>query len=111
MLPVDSFCAVCRDGGNLMYQQQAGRNVHVRATELVIGFLASLGNYAYGFNWVFREDGSFAFEVELSGAISTRLVRDQTCGACAAAGEKLRGHDLMGAFSGGNRGARRPGDW
>jgi primary-amine oxidase len=50
----------------------------------VIGFLASLGNYAYGFNWVFREDGSFAFEVELLGAISTRPVRDQTCAACAA---------------------------
>jgi primary-amine oxidase len=73
-----------RDGGNLVYQQQGSRSVHVRATELVIGFLSSLGNYAYAFNWVFREDGSFAFEVELSGGVSTRFVRDQDCGACAA---------------------------
>jgi primary-amine oxidase len=59
-----------RDGGNLIYYQQLGRTVHARATELVIGSLVSLGNYTYAFNWVFRQDGSFAFETELSGDCS-----------------------------------------
>jgi primary-amine oxidase len=73
-----------RDGGNLIYYQQLGRTVHARATELVIGSLVSLGNYTYAFNWVFRQDGSFAFETELSGIIQTKFVRGNDCGTCAA---------------------------
>jgi primary-amine oxidase len=74
-----------RDGGNLLLYQQGSRVIHARSTELVIGFIASLGNYSYGFNWVFRQDGSFVFEVELSGQIVTRLVRAETCSVCEAA--------------------------
>jgi len=50
-----------------MYYQQDSRRIYARATDLVIGFLVSLGNYTYGINWVFKQDGSFAFEVELVG--------------------------------------------
>jgi len=57
---------------------------HARATELVIGFMASLGNYVYGFNWVFKQDGSFAFEAELAGEIVTKFVRSENCEACKA---------------------------
>jgi primary-amine oxidase len=73
-----------RDGGNLIYHQQGDRTVYARATELVIGSLVSLGSYTYAFNWVFRQDGSFAFETELSGVIQTKLVRGNDCGTCAA---------------------------
>lgn len=73
-----------RDAGNLMYYRQGDLTFHARARELVIGSLASFGNYVYGINWVFREDGSFRFEAELAGEVLTKLVRQQTCAICAA---------------------------
>jgi primary-amine oxidase len=73
-----------RDAGGLLYHQQGNLTFHVQATELVIGFLASLGNYEYGFNWVFKQDGSFAFEAELAGLILTKFVGQQACGVCQA---------------------------
>jgi primary-amine oxidase len=73
-----------RDGGNLINYRYRGRTVHARATELVIGSLVSLGNYVYGFNWVFKQDGSFAFEAELSGSILTKFVGANACDTCAA---------------------------
>jgi primary-amine oxidase len=38
----------------------------------------------FAFNWVFREDGFFAFEAELSGAIVTKFVATKDCDVCAA---------------------------
>ena len=73
-----------RDAGNLMYYRQGDLTFHARARELVIGFLASFGNYVYGINWVFREDGSFRFEAELAGEVLTKLVRQQACEVCQA---------------------------
>jgi primary-amine oxidase len=73
-----------RDAGTLMYYEEQGRRIHARARELVVGSLVSLGNYIYGFNWVFRPDGSFAFEAELAGAVASRFVRDKACGTCDA---------------------------
>jgi primary-amine oxidase len=71
-----------RDGGNLMYYEQDNRRIQARASELVVGFLVSLGNYAYGINWVFKQDGSFAFEAELAGEVLTKLVAAETCEIC-----------------------------
>lgn len=73
-----------RDAGNLMYYQQRERTIAARATELVIGFLVPLGNYAYGLNWVFKQDGSFAFEADLAGEILTRLTPATACEPCRA---------------------------
>ncbi len=73
-----------RDAGMLMYYRQDEATVQARATELVIGFLASAGNYAYGLNWVFKQDGSFAFEAELAGEILTKLVTAGKCQGCEA---------------------------
>ena len=92
-----------RDGGNLINYRHRGRTVHARATELVIGSLVSLGNYVYGFNWVLRQDGSFAFEAELSGSILTKLVGSKTCDTCAAIAQgagpdgESRTYELSGA--------------
>lgn len=77
-----------RDGGNLMYYQQGDRTAHARATELVVGFFASLGNYDYGFNWIFRQDGSFAFEVELAGEVLTKFVEAKKCQICAVTADE-----------------------
>jgi primary-amine oxidase len=72
-----------REAGNLAYYRQGDLTFHARARELVIGSLASFGNYVYGINWVFREDGSFRFEAELAGEVLTKFVRQQTCAICA----------------------------
>jgi primary-amine oxidase len=89
-----------RDAGNLMYYRQGELTFHARATELVVGFLASFGNYVYGINWVFRQDGSFRFEVELAGEVLTKFVRQQTCEVCAAiaAGPGAHADDLYGTL-------------
>jgi len=73
-----------RDGGTLINYRERGRSVHARATELVIGSVVSLGNYVYGLNWVFKQDGSFAFEAELSGSIVTKFAIAKECETCAA---------------------------
>ena len=71
-----------RNAGTAMYYQQGQRTISVQSTELVVGFLASLDNYTYAFNWVFRQDGSINFEVTLGGQILTKLVRSKACGTC-----------------------------
>jgi primary-amine oxidase len=73
-----------RAAGNLMHYRQDELTYHAGATELVIGFMSSLGNYVYGFNWVFRQDGSFGFEAELAGEILTKFVRADDCEVCKA---------------------------
>lgn len=74
-----------RDAGSLAYYRQGDLAFHAPATELVIGFLASFGNYVYGINWVFKGDGSFAFEAELAGEVLTKFVRAPDCAVCKAA--------------------------
>jgi primary-amine oxidase len=73
-----------RDAGTLMYYVQDGRTVHARGSELVVGFLVSIGNYAYSLNWVFKQDGAFAFEVELAGQILTKTATTKDCAICKA---------------------------
>jgi primary-amine oxidase len=94
-----------RDGGNLLYYPQGERTFHARPTELVIGTLAGFGNYAYGLNWVFRQDGSFAFEVTLAGEVLTKFVSATDCAVCraAAAGPGPGGESRTYAASGGER--------
>jgi primary-amine oxidase len=43
-----------------------------RARELVVLSVSRLGNYDYGFEWSFREDGSIAHRVLLTGIMATR---------------------------------------
>jgi primary-amine oxidase len=71
-----------RAAGNLLYYRQQNLAFHARATELVIGFVSSIGNYAYGFNWIFKQDGSFRFEAELAGEILTKFVASEDCEIC-----------------------------
>lgn len=37
------------------------------AQELVVAFFATVDNYDYGFNWIFRQDGSIEVEVLMTG--------------------------------------------
>jgi primary-amine oxidase len=89
-----------RDAGNLLYYQQGERRITARASELVVGFMVPLGNYTYWLNWVFKQDGSFAFEAELAGEILTELTRAQRCEACTALVQAPGAHDPKAAGDG-----------
>jgi primary-amine oxidase len=41
-----------------------------RSRRLVVSFIATVGNYEYGFYWYFYQDGTLQLEVKLTGVIS-----------------------------------------
>jgi primary-amine oxidase len=45
-----------------------------RSRRLVISFIATVGNYEYGFFWYLYQDGNIEFEVKLTGIMSTGVV-------------------------------------
>ncbi|MGH7335612.1 MAG: primary-amine oxidase [Candidatus Rokuibacteriota bacterium] len=46
-----------------------------RSRRLVVSFIATVGNYEYGFYWYFYQDGTIQLEVKLTGIISNGAVR------------------------------------
>ncbi|MCA1670012.1 MAG: tyramine oxidase, partial [Thermomicrobia bacterium] len=42
-----------------------------RARRLVVSFIATVGNYEYGFYWYFSQDGAIEYEIKLTGVINT----------------------------------------
>ncbi len=56
-----------RDGGILWKHSARGRPEARRSRELVVCSSSTLGNYVYAFEWAFRQDGSIAVEVRLTG--------------------------------------------
>lgn len=61
-----------RDGG---IAWKHGDNVR-RARDLVISFLTQAGNYEYGFDWIFHQDGTLEARVALTGIMSAKGVAD-----------------------------------
>jgi primary-amine oxidase len=47
-----------------------------RARELVLSFVSQAGNYDYGFDWVFHQDGALEVRVALTGIMSVKAVAD-----------------------------------
>jgi primary-amine oxidase len=45
-----------------------------RSRRLVISFVATVGNYEYGYYWYFQQDGTIEVEVKLTGIVSTGAV-------------------------------------
>ena len=45
-----------------------------RSRRLVVSFIATVGNYEYGFYWYFYQDGTIQYEVKLTGVVSTAAV-------------------------------------
>jgi primary-amine oxidase len=46
-----------------------------RNRRLVVSFIATVGNYEYGFYWYFQQDGAIQFEVKLTGIMHTGALR------------------------------------
>jgi primary-amine oxidase len=65
-----------RDGGVLWRHTDpdSGRVESRRARELVLSWIATVGNYDYGFNWIFHQDGTLEMDVALSGIMQTKAV-------------------------------------
>jgi primary-amine oxidase len=68
-----------RDGGILWKHYQFddgpdGTNYARRARELVVSWIATVGNYDYGINWIFRQDGSLQMEAFLTGILLAKGV-------------------------------------
>ncbi|WP_431929993.1 primary-amine oxidase [Nonomuraea jabiensis] len=52
----------------------AGTSEVRRSRRLVVSFIATIGNYEYGFYWYFYLDGTIQVEVKLTGIIQTQAV-------------------------------------
>lgn len=63
-----------RDGGVLWKHVDyvTRENESRRARELVLGYITTAGNYEYGFNWVFHQDGVLEMELTLTGIMAAR---------------------------------------
>ncbi len=51
-----------------------GRSEVRRSRRLVVSFIATVGNYDYGYFWYFYLDGTIQLEVKLTGIMSTQAV-------------------------------------
>jgi primary-amine oxidase len=69
-----------RDGGLLWkhFEYYSGTNDSRRARELVLFSIVTVGNYDYGLNWIFRQDGSLELQAVLTGIMLTRGVQAAT---------------------------------
>lgn len=69
-----------RDGGVLWKHADyyTNKNESRRARQLVLSVIATVGNYEYGFNWVFHQDGTLEMEALLTGIMSVKGVAAQT---------------------------------
>jgi primary-amine oxidase len=75
-----------RDGGVLWKHADYSslpfiHNESRRSRQLVLEWFANVGNYEYGFNWIFNQDGSMDVEVLLTGIMATRGVSPETDGS------------------------------
>src|SRR5205085_6865607 len=48
-----------------------------RSRRLVVSFIATVGNYEYGFYWYFYLDGTIQLEVKLTGIMSTQAAESK----------------------------------
>jgi primary-amine oxidase len=47
-----------------------------RSRELVLSFISMVGNYDYGFDWIFHQDGALEMRVALTGVMAVKAVAD-----------------------------------
>src|SRR5262245_35293807 len=64
-----------RDGGLLWkHADYPKSNESRRARQLVVSWIANQGNYEYGFNWIFHQDGALEAEALLTGIVLPRAI-------------------------------------
>jgi primary-amine oxidase len=61
-----------RDGGIAWKHEDEAR----RARDLVLSFVSTVGNYDYGFDWIFHQNGTLEMRVALTGVMAAKAVAD-----------------------------------
>ncbi len=56
------------------HDMHGGTNETRRSRRLVVSFIATVGNYEYGFYWYFYLDGNIQLEVKLTGIVSPMAI-------------------------------------
>jgi primary-amine oxidase len=69
-----------RDGGVLWkhFEYYNNKTDSRRGRELVLSSIVTVGNYDYGFNWIFRQDGSLELQGVLTGIMLAKGVKIKT---------------------------------
>jgi primary-amine oxidase len=67
-----------RDGGLLWkhFETYSGQNESRRARQLVVAFIATIGNYDYAIKWIFSQDGVLEVDAALTGIMLPKGVRE-----------------------------------
>ena len=77
----NSLCIFERSGGAVAWRHfdsdRPALSESRPATELVVRSAASIGNYDYLFDWVFRQDGSIEVKVGATGIVEAKPVRSR----------------------------------
>jgi primary-amine oxidase len=68
-----------RDGGILWkhFDSVSGKNETRRSRELVVFFVATIGNYDYAVNYIFKQDGSLEVDLALTGIMLAKGVKEK----------------------------------
>lgn len=69
----NAICLHEEDAGILWkhYDWRTNQTEVRRSRRLVVSFIATVGNYEYGFYWYFYQDGAIEYEVKLTGIMNT----------------------------------------
>jgi primary-amine oxidase len=72
----DAICLHEEDFGILWkhHDMHGGTDETRRSRRLVVSFIATVGNYEYGFYWYFYLDGNIQLEVKLTGIVSPMAI-------------------------------------
>lgn len=76
----DAVAIYERDGGLLWkhYDMYSKKNESRRARQLVASFITTIGNYDYGVNWIFHQDGTLEVDAALTGIMLPKGVNETT---------------------------------
>lgn len=83
-----------RDGGILWkhFDTVSGKNETRRARELVMFFVATIGNYDYAVNYIFKQDGSLEVDLALTGIMLAKGVKERRAGEHDSMQAETTGH-------------------
>ncbi len=89
-----------RDGGVLWRHTNRDVTETRRARELVLTSYSTLGNYSYGFEWIFHQDGTLEVEVVHTGIMLVKGEASMNASAAHGASAMSFGHAIAPGLSG-----------
>ena len=74
----NAICVHEEDNGMLWkhFDGRNGDNAVRRSRRLVVSYIATVGNYEYGFYWYFQQDGSIEHEIKATGIVLTQALHE-----------------------------------